>query len=456
VRTVNAQKRLGAERLIVVLGMHRSGTSAITRGLQALGVNLGDRFLPPQEDNRKGFWEDIDICALNVEMLTVIGSDWYHVAPIEAANVEELCKEGYLMRAVELLRSKVTSAPIFGFKDPRVAKLLPFWKEVFSHCQFDVSYIVALRHPLSVVKSLAKRDGIEAEQSYLLWLGHILTSLTGSAGRRRILVDYDRLLESPGHELNRIATCCDLEVDPAEMQGYISEFLDQGLRHTVYTLNDLLLDDTCPPIVREVYAGLLDVASEKTEFEDSELQNKIARWSDEFERLRSPLLLVDKLLAQKMGATQAVAERDAQIAALVSTRDRHRSSLAYRLRRRLAVLKWQRALAQSPLFNAEWYLQNYPDVASTSLDPLRHYLASGWREGRRPGPEFDGTYYVARYHDVAQLDIPPLVHYWVHGRFEGRHINAAFDVEWAPTGVDPLMGESRSKSSAAVEPERCP
>ncbi|MDD5410515.1 MAG: glycoside hydrolase family 99-like domain-containing protein [Methylobacter sp.] len=307
-------------KLIVVLGMHRSGTSAITRALQVMGVELGDRLMQSFEgNNSKGFWEDVDLNTLNMEMLSALGSDWYHLAPIEPSDVEFLRKEGYFLRATVLLRQKVSSTSIFGFKDPRVAKLLPFWKEVFSHCQFDVSYVMTVRHPLSVVQSLAKRDIIEAGQSYLLWFVHVITSLISSAGDKRVLVDYDRLMQSPDHELNRMAKHLDLEINPTELQIYKTEFLDQGLRHTVYDLNDLLLDDACPPIVREVYAALLDVASEKIKFDDLELQDKIVRWSDEFERLRSPLLLVDELLAQKMAGMLTVGERDKQVANLYQT-----------------------------------------------------------------------------------------------------------------------------------------
>src|SRR5665647_3705297 len=61
------------QKLIVVLGMHRSGTSAVTRGLQVMGVGLGDRLMPGLEgNNAKGFWEDIDLNALNIEMMSSI------------------------------------------------------------------------------------------------------------------------------------------------------------------------------------------------------------------------------------------------------------------------------------------------------------------------------------------------------------------------------------------------
>jgi glycosyltransferase involved in cell wall biosynthesis len=306
-----------SHKLIVVLGMHRSGTSAITRGLQVMGVELGDRFLPAMEEvNAKGFWEDADLNALNIEMLSALGSDWHYLAPIESSDVETLRKKGFLLSAVELLRHKFANITTFGFKDPRVAKLLPFWKEVFSHCHLDVSYVLALRHPQSVTRSLVKRDGLDAEKSYLLWLGHVITSLSGTANAKRIVIDYDRLMTSPRDELRRTAKCLDLKVDESELEKYESAFLDEALRHTVYELNDLFFDVACPPIVREIYAALLDVASDKTSITDQALQIKIMHWVGEFERIKSSLILADKLSIQQDAANRAVFERDAEFARL--------------------------------------------------------------------------------------------------------------------------------------------
>jgi glycosyltransferase involved in cell wall biosynthesis len=304
-----------------------------------MGVILGDRIMPPVEgDNPKGYWEDLDLNELNIEILRAIDSDWYNLAAIDVFDIEILRKQGYFLRAVELLRQKVSNAPIFGFKDPRMAKLLPFWKGVFSHCQFDVSYVIAVRNPLSVVKSLDKRGVIAAEQGYLLWLSHVITSLTESMGDKRVVVDYDRLLQSPDHEIKRMAKHLDLKIDPTELQKYKTEFLDQKLRHTVYDVNDLLLDALCPPIVREIYPVLLEVASEKIKFDDlQQLQSKIAQWSDEFERLELSLRLIDKFFAQKLVATKTVAERDGQLASLnqkVHDKEVHIGNLDNALRER--------------------------------------------------------------------------------------------------------------------------
>jgi len=313
-----ASRGVKNSRLIVVLGAHRSGTSAITRGLQVMGVQLGDHLMPPAEgENPRGFWEDLDFNALNVEMLKSLGSDWDRLAPIQAGDVKTLRENGYFVRAVELLRRKVGPAACFGFKDPRVALLLPFWKEVFSHCHLDVRYVIVLRHPFSVASSLAKRNGFDPEKSHLLWLGHIIVSLSGTIREKRVLVDYDRVMQSPHRELFRIAKLLDLRLDQREFERYEVEFLDQRLRHTTYDLQDLSEDHACHPLVREIYVALHDIASGTMDKRaDLAAQRKTARWMTEFERLKSVLKLADRLSARNGATVRGLVERDGRIATL--------------------------------------------------------------------------------------------------------------------------------------------
>lgn len=315
---VDARAETGADsgRIVVVLGMHRGGTSAVTRGLKVLGVSLGDHFLPPQGDNEKGFWEDIDIYSLNVEMLAALESEWDYLRPIESSDVSTLVEKGYLSRGVELIRRKAATTAAFGFKDPRVTKLLPFWKVVFSRCQLRVSYVLVIRHPRSVAISLAVRDGIDIEKSYLMWLGHIITGLRGTAGDDRVLVDYDLLMESPERQLNRIAAHLDFELRPKELEYYLTEFLEAGMRHTNYDLGDLASDEACPPLAREIYTTLVAKASSDVRINEAALQNEIDRWRSEFVRLKPSLMLLDRLYEQKKAATLAIAERDERMGEL--------------------------------------------------------------------------------------------------------------------------------------------
>ena len=77
-------------------------------------------------------------------------------------------------------------------------------------------------------------------------------------------------------------------------------------------------------------------------------------------------------------------------------------------------------VANSGLFDGEWYLRNYPDVAEAGTDPLRHFMTCGWQEGRDPGPEFATSAYLRANSDVARSGINPLLHYIEFGHAEGR------------------------------------
>ena len=301
------------KNIIVVLGMHRSGTSLVTRGLQVLGVELGDALLPPQKDNPRGFWEDIDINNLNIEMLEFLDRDWYFVSPIQSSDVEKLNNAGYHLRALDLLRDKMKDKQVFGMKDPRLAKLLPFWQNVFAKNQLDVSYVITIRHPFSVRDSLFKRHNFEAERAHFLWLDHIVASFANTIGMKRVVVDYDRMMNSIEAELSRIARQLDLNIDSEELGKFVNQFLDKKLRHTIYQPRDLLLDDATPMLVKDIYLKGLEVASDEIKIDTLEFESHIESWTKELHRLIPALVFADKLEIQKLTLLGDLAERDAQL-----------------------------------------------------------------------------------------------------------------------------------------------
>lgn len=87
-------------------------------------------------------------------------------------------------------------------------------------------------------------------------------------------------------------------------------------------------------------------------------------------------------------------------------------------------------LADSGLFDGEYYLAAYPDVATVGLEPFSHYCEFGWREGRRPNPYFDSGWYLEQYPDVVSAGMNPLLHYIRHGDHEGRRPVPIFDPAW--------------------------
>jgi GT2 family glycosyltransferase len=165
---------------------------------------------------------------------------------------------------------------------------------------------------------LAKRDDFDFEKSHLLWLDHVITSLISTAGERRVMVDYDRMMQSPEAELARVANKLDLQIDPIELEKFKTEFLSDELRHTVYQLNDLTLDEAAPPLVREVYLKVLDVAADRLQLEDVTFKNSIKKWSKELSRLKVALVFADKLESRMIATNQALAEREQQVQALTA------------------------------------------------------------------------------------------------------------------------------------------
>jgi hypothetical protein len=281
-----------SNKLIIILGMHRSGTSVVARGLQVLGVCLGENLMAVQPDNPKGFWEDLDINAFNIEMLNALEGEWHDLRPITERDVETLKAGGFLERGVGLLKDKISGVDAFGIKDPRMARLFPFWKEVLRKSGCDVYYILTLRHPVSVAWSLARRDGFEPAKSYLLWFVHVLTSIAGTQGEKRILVDYDILMSAPRAELERIAGFLDLPLDAEEFERYRADFLDESLNHGSNKLRELPGGEGEPKIVQDVFESLLEVALGNGDI-DGLFQERGRIWFQRLEDMQAALGLAD-------------------------------------------------------------------------------------------------------------------------------------------------------------------
>ncbi len=292
----------------MVLGMHRSGTSTITRGLQCFGVALGETLSQAIAGvNDKGFWEDIDIVLLNEEILSALKSTWHDVSVIKDADFTHLIRSTYFQRAVDLIRSKTRETALFGFKDPRLAKLLPFWKAVLKHCDIEVNYLVVFRNPHSVTRSLVKRDGFDSIKCYLLWLNSMTSILSEIGQAPHLLVSYDRLMDAPDHELQRISSQLGLNIVPEEVERYKTEFLTHELRHNKSGISDLISDPDCPALAKDMFMDI-DLRSAQNRPLDLE---QIPRWENEFKQQDLALKLIYKQKAQALAnhANSALEQR---------------------------------------------------------------------------------------------------------------------------------------------------
>lgn len=277
-----------SKKMIIVLGMHRSGTSAITRGLTVLGVELGKNLLAgAANDNDKGYFEDIEIFNLNLALLESLEVDWKTSRSLPRSLFSAKKFEHLKEQAKVLLNDRLGQGNIYAFKDPRTVKLLPFWQMILETLNIEPYYLIAVRNPKSVVRSLAsgKRGVIKDEKGYLLWLDHVLLALSQTNNTKRIVVEYDILLENPAAELARIATVFNLPFnrESEALRLFADEFLSGQLRHTKFSNNDLLNDANMPLDIADVYQTVQDYATDKVDLNDAIAIEKIALYKAKYD-----------------------------------------------------------------------------------------------------------------------------------------------------------------------------
>jgi hypothetical protein len=369
----NAERR----SLVVVLGMARSGTSAITRALPVLGVRLGDNLMEPLPGiNEKGFWEDLDIYQLNIELLRELQTDWQSHGPIPLQTMPAEKLASFRLRASALLRERTADAAPFGFKDPRTSRLLAFWRPIFDHLGLDQGYVISLRDPLSVARSLAKAWGFGTEKACYLWLEYVVDAVAGSRGARRVVVDFDALIADPVGQVQRIASTLDLPLsDPQspEWREYTHAFLDESLRHARFETEDLRLDPAVPQDAIDAHSMLRRVSADELSIDDPEVAALFDRLRDSLKRM-APALMQMRRQDETIGSlTQTVAARDAHIAHLdgivqarderivqlddvLAERDRHiaeRDAELARVQHELRVARQELNAAQQELQEAQ-------------------------------------------------------------------------------------------------------
>ena len=184
---------------ILVAGMHRSGTSALTRMLGSLGCDLPGTLMAPNEYNERGYWESEPVSALNDALLESAGSAWDDWEPFNPAWYASPVAAGFRDRACAVLEQEFQDSRMFVLKDPRVARLLPFWIDVLTEFGADTRVAMPIRNPLEVAGSLQARDAIDPSVGLLLWMRHVLDAEVASRDRPRVVVRFvDQLRDWQG------------------------------------------------------------------------------------------------------------------------------------------------------------------------------------------------------------------------------------------------------------------
>jgi len=154
---------MSKSKCIIVLGMHRSATSLIAKGLHDAHVNMGNELLGPSSSNIEGHFEDVDFLRLNMDILNAAGGRWDYPPPEK--NIIQI-GEIYSDRIKALINEKKKNKKLWGWKDPRttltIRCYMPFLKEE------DVIFVSCFRNPYTVATSLKKRDNMSIDKGVQL------------------------------------------------------------------------------------------------------------------------------------------------------------------------------------------------------------------------------------------------------------------------------------------------
>jgi len=220
-------------RMLLVLGMHRSGTSAVAGVLAQLGVDFTEHLIPPDEDNPKGYFEHADVWRLDQHLLESIGSDWNDPAALPAGWQDSEPARGASEALLAIIRRDFAGVRLAGLKDPRMCRLMPLWNPLLSRAGFQPSVVLVVRSPVEVAASVKNRDGIGFEHAAMAWLRHVLEAEYHTRGLPRVVVSYQSLVEDWRSQVVRVGRALDIAWPraPDQAAADIEAFIEPGLRH---------------------------------------------------------------------------------------------------------------------------------------------------------------------------------------------------------------------------------
>lgn len=264
---VNDSYPIMPKTVLVVVGMHRSGTSALTRILNLLGAQLPDNLMAAHSKfNPTGFWESKDVVSINDRLLESADSRWDEIYDLDISALPQSTKEQFYVDVRRLLECNFALESCIVIKDPRIARTLPIWIDVLRSFQYEIKIIIPVRHPFEVAASLARRDGFSFGKSVYLWLRYVLDSIRHSVSRGYSVTIYDELIHDWRVSIERLRQ--ELKItwptDVVTATPAINEFLNGNLRHhQISNSNSASQDELINPIIEfavQLYDALLQRA----------------------------------------------------------------------------------------------------------------------------------------------------------------------------------------------------
>lgn len=216
--------------VLLIAGMHRSGTSALAGALHAAGLRFGSGLMEATEFNEMGFWEQQEVADLNDQILGRCGVTWRAESEVDLARLGDSGRAWAESRILSLVRRDSEGLGQIAIKDPRLSLTLPVWKSALPGTEFRVRTVAMIRHPAEVASSLLRRDAIPTVDSYLIWLRYHAALVQSASPGELHIVAYDDLLTDPVACYRALAEPLMLP-QPPDLDARLASAIAPALRH---------------------------------------------------------------------------------------------------------------------------------------------------------------------------------------------------------------------------------
>ena len=250
---------LSKSRGLLVLGMHRSGTSLLARLLQQCGIDIGGRLLGGSAGNEHGHWEDAFAVELHERLLASMGRRWDEVPVPSVDVVSSAVSKGDRDSLARYLGKDRALQRLWAVKDPRLSLFSGLWVQAAGRAKMPLAAMLMVRHPVEVAQSLAVRDGIPRGQGLLLWLDYTIAALERAGDIPLRVGTYDELMASPARLLERVRSLPGwrgLKIDPQALADVVQP--DQRHHHST----DSDDEDLLPGPIRDLWRALQALATD--------------------------------------------------------------------------------------------------------------------------------------------------------------------------------------------------
>jgi len=213
---------------ILIIGAHRSGTSAIAGYIGHLTrANFGSLMMQSQHDNERGFYENEKVVKLNDDLLQELYRSWEDPRPISESSFDSARLNYLRKRSGDILSTEYKGADIIAIKDPRLSLTLPFWSSIIRAQGYKIQIVISHRRHQDIVASLRSREQLSEEHALYLTTLYVLSAEKHTRAFDRIWVDFDKALLDPKYLSSRLATL----LEDSQLETHPTDWLDASLHH---------------------------------------------------------------------------------------------------------------------------------------------------------------------------------------------------------------------------------